>query len=99
MKQNFYVYVKRDIRERIFFMIAKQLTSVSANLVVQIGTIKILQQYGKDHLILVNICEHCFKTNMDLASLCNTSYPNVELTMFIVLSIIFPVKVALRVKI
>ena len=82
VKRNFYVHVERDLRERAFFMLAKQRCGIQlvqcdscrANRLHQIS-----QQYGNDHLILVNMCEHCLKTNMYLASLYNTFWPKVEL--------------------
>ena len=82
VKRNFYVHVERDLRERAFFMLAKQRCGIQlvqcdscrANRLHQIS-----QPYGNDHLILVNMCEHCLKTNMDLASLYNTFWPKVDL--------------------
>lgn len=77
----YYVHVERPLRERAFNSLVKQRFSIQ---IVQCDICRanrthlIVQNYGSDWLVVMNLCEKCLQTNMEIGKLHNTFWPKYE---------------------
>ena len=79
--KNYYVHVELSMRERAFNALVKQRFAIQ---IIQCDVCRanrthlIVQAYEADWLVLVNLCEKCLHTNMEIGKLYNTFWPKYE---------------------